>query len=122
MRTTWTIGRPAARNACARPVIVGSAADEPGISSGWPAGVSRCTPLVLAAEARDLDALSGGRLILGLGTGTQRMQRDWHGLDGEHPAPRMEELIGLLRRLWRLHEGPIAHEGRFYRLNVQPTA
>jgi alkanesulfonate monooxygenase SsuD/methylene tetrahydromethanopterin reductase-like flavin-dependent oxidoreductase (luciferase family) len=51
------------------------------------------TPLVLAAEARDLDALSGGRLILGLGTGTRRMQQDWHGLDGEHPASRMEELV-----------------------------
>jgi probable F420-dependent oxidoreductase len=80
------------------------------------------TPLVLAAEARDLDALSGGRLILGLGTGTRRMQRDWHGLDGEHPAPRMEELVPLVRRLLRLHEGPVEHEGRFYRTVVRPTA
>jgi probable F420-dependent oxidoreductase len=80
------------------------------------------TPVVLAAEARDLDELSGGRLTLGLGTGTKRMQQDWHGLDGEHPASRMEELVPLLRRLWKLHEGPIEHEGRFYRLNVKPTA
>ena len=80
------------------------------------------TPLVLAAEARDLDELSGGRLTLGLGTGTRRMQQDWHGLDGEHPATRMEELVPLLRRLWRLGEGPIAHDGRFYRLHVKPTA
>src|SRR5256884_4785852 len=80
------------------------------------------TPLVTAAEARDLDELSGGRVTLGLGTGTRRMQQDWHGLDGEHPASRMEELVPLLRRLWRLHEGPIEHEGRFYRLRVQPTA
>jgi probable F420-dependent oxidoreductase len=80
------------------------------------------TPLVLAAEARDLDALSGGRLILGLGTGTRRMQRDWHGLDGEHPAARMEELVPLLRRLVRLDEGPLEHEGRFYRAVVRPTA
>jgi probable F420-dependent oxidoreductase len=80
------------------------------------------TPLVLAAEARDLDALSGGRLILGLGTGTKRMQRDWHGLDGEHPAPRMEELVPLVRSLLRLHEGPLDHEGRFYRTVVHPTA
>jgi probable F420-dependent oxidoreductase len=80
------------------------------------------TPLVLAAEARDLDALSNGRLILGLGTGTRRMQRDWHGLDGEHPAPRMEELVPLLRALLRLHEGPLEHEGRFYRTVVHPTA
>jgi probable F420-dependent oxidoreductase len=80
------------------------------------------TPLVLAAEARDLDELSGGRITLGLGTGTKRMQQDWHGLDGEHPASRMEELIPLLRRLWRLHEGSIDHDGPFYRLHVQPTA
>jgi probable F420-dependent oxidoreductase len=80
------------------------------------------TPLVLAAEARDLDELSGGRMTLGLGTGTRRMQQDWHGLDGEHPAGRMEELVPLLRRLWRLHEGPIEHDGRFYRLHVRPTA
>jgi probable F420-dependent oxidoreductase len=80
------------------------------------------TPLVLAAEARDLDVLSGGRLILGLGTGTQKMQRDWHGLDGEHPAPRMEELVPLLRALLRLNEGPLEHEGRFYRTVVHPTA
>jgi probable F420-dependent oxidoreductase len=80
------------------------------------------TPLVLAAEARDLDTLAEGRLILGLGTGTKRMQRDWHGLDGESPALRMEELVPLVRRLIRLHEGPLEHEGRFYRTVVQPTA
>ena len=80
------------------------------------------TPVVLAAEARDLDELSAGRITLGLGTGTRRMQQDWHGLDGEHPASRMEELVPLVRRLWRLHEGPVQHEGRFYRMNVQTTA
>jgi probable F420-dependent oxidoreductase len=80
------------------------------------------TPLVLAAEARDLDELCGGRLTLGLGTGTRRMQQDWHGLDGEHPASRMEELVPLVRALLRLDRGPIDHEGRFYRLKVKPTA
>lgn len=80
------------------------------------------TPIVLAAEARDLDVLSRGRLILGLGTGTQKMQREWHGLDGEHPAPRMEELVPLLRRLVALEQAGLEHSGRFYRLNVHPTA
>jgi alkanesulfonate monooxygenase SsuD/methylene tetrahydromethanopterin reductase-like flavin-dependent oxidoreductase (luciferase family) len=50
------------------------------------------------------------------------MQQEWHGLDGEHPASRMEELVPLLRRLLRLHEGPVEHEGRFYRVRVRPTA
>jgi probable F420-dependent oxidoreductase len=80
------------------------------------------SPLMLATEARSLDELSGGRLILGLGLGTKRMMEDWHGLPGDAPAVRMEELVPLLRRLWRLHEGPVAHEGRFYRCNVVPTA
>ena len=80
------------------------------------------TPVILAAEIRDLDSLSGGRLTIGLGTGTKRMQRDWHGIDGEHPAPRVEELIPLVRRLINLCDGPVVHEGRFYNVRVTPTA
>jgi probable F420-dependent oxidoreductase len=80
------------------------------------------TPLVLATEARSLDELSGGRLALGLGTGTTRMMADWHGVDPAGPASRMEELLPLLRRLWRLHEGPVRHDGRFYHVDVAPTA
>lgn len=83
-------------------------------------GVGR-SPLTLAAEARDLDEISDGRLVLGLGNGTRRMISDWHGLDGDAPAVRMEELVVLLRRLWRLHEGPVEHEGRFYRVRIAPT-
>lgn len=83
-------------------------------------GVGR-SPLTLAAEARDLDELSDGRFVLGLGNGTRRMISDWHGLDPAAPALRMEELVGLVRRLWHMHEGPVEHEGRFYRLNFRPT-
>jgi probable F420-dependent oxidoreductase len=80
------------------------------------------SPLTLATEARSLDEVSGGRLTLGLGTGTRRMMSDWHGTDPEGPASRMEELVPLLRRLWRLHEGPVSHHGRFYDLDITPTA
>ena len=84
-------------------------------------GVGR-SPLVLATEARDLDELSNGRLVLGIGNGTKRMMGDWHGVpDTSAPALRMEELVMLLRRIWNLHEGPIHHEGRFYRMNLTPT-
>jgi probable F420-dependent oxidoreductase len=79
------------------------------------------SPLVLAAEARDLDELSDGRLVLGLGTGTRRMMEDWHGASSESPAVRMEELVPLLRRFWTLDKEGIDHEGRFYRTRLVPT-
>jgi probable F420-dependent oxidoreductase len=80
------------------------------------------SPYVLATEARDLDEVSGSRLVLGLGTGTRRMMRGWHGADPEAPAVRMEELVPLVRRFWRLDREPIEHEGRFYRVSLSPTA
>jgi probable F420-dependent oxidoreductase len=81
------------------------------------------SPLILANEARGLDEISGGRLVLGLGTGTKGMQIGWHGVqDPESPAVRLEELVPLLRRIWRLHEGPVRHEGRFYSMNLTATA
>jgi probable F420-dependent oxidoreductase len=83
-------------------------------------GVGR-SPLTLAAEARDLDEISDGRFVLGLGNGTRRMIGDWHGQDPAAPAVRMEELVVLLRELWRLHERPVHHDGRFYTLHLQPT-
>jgi alkanesulfonate monooxygenase SsuD/methylene tetrahydromethanopterin reductase-like flavin-dependent oxidoreductase (luciferase family) len=87
------------------------------LGSGIMYGVGR-SPLMLAAEARDLDELSHGRFVLGLGNGTRRMISDWHGLDGSAPAVRIEELVPLLRRVWRLAEAPVDHEGRFYRLRI----
>jgi alkanesulfonate monooxygenase SsuD/methylene tetrahydromethanopterin reductase-like flavin-dependent oxidoreductase (luciferase family) len=89
------------------------------IGSNIAYGVGR-SPLIWAAEARDLDELSGGRLILGLGNGTPTMMANWHGASGEAPAARMAELITVLRKLWRLHEGPVHHEGRFYTLHIAP--
>ena len=81
------------------------------------------SPLILANEARGLDEISGGRLVLGLGTGTKGMQIGWHGVsDPESPALRLEELVPLLRRIWKLNEGPVKHEGRFYSMNLTATA
>ena len=91
------------------------------IGSSIAYGVGR-TPLMWAAEARDLDELSAGRIVLGLGNGTKRMMEDWHGVSGDAPAVRMEELIEVLRKLWRLDEGPVHHDGRFYRVHLTPTS
>jgi probable F420-dependent oxidoreductase len=84
-------------------------------------GVGR-SPLMWAAEAKDLDELSAGRVILGLGNGTATMMERWHGVSGEAPAVRMEELVTVLRKLWRLDQGPVHHAGRFYNVDLRPTA
>ena len=79
------------------------------------------TPLLTVAEARDLDELTRGRFVLGVGTGTRQQVAAWHGLEADHLAPRLEELVPLLCRLWRFREGQFSHQGRFYRLSLRPT-
>src|SRR5262249_5886588 len=79
------------------------------------------TPLLTIAEARDLDELAAGRFVLGLGSGTRQQVEAWHGQDAGHLAPRLEELVPLLRELWRFREGEFSHQGRFYRVRLKPA-
>ncbi|MCW2889504.1 MAG: 5,10-methylenetetrahydromethanopterin reductase [Streptosporangiaceae bacterium] len=110
------------RSAIVSVAAMAAATQRIGVGTAIAYAVGR-SPLVLANDARFLDEMSDGRLTLGLGTGTRRMMEGWHGMkDPDGPATRMEELIPLLRRLWRLHEGPVKHEGRFYSVGISPTA
>jgi probable F420-dependent oxidoreductase len=108
------------RSATIPMAVIAGATSRVAVGSNIAYGVGR-TPLIWAAEARDLDELSGGRLILGLGNGTPAMMQRWHGVSGEAPAARMRELVPLLHQLWRLHEEPVDHDGRFYTVHVAPT-
>jgi probable F420-dependent oxidoreductase len=110
------------RSAIVSVAAMAAATTRIGVGSAIAYAVGR-SPLVLANDARFLDEMSDGRLTLGLGTGTRRMMTGWHGVkDPDGPASRIEELIPLLRRLWRLHEGPVQHGGRFYSVDITPTA
>lgn len=110
------------RSAVVAVAAMAAATERIGVGTAIAYAVGR-SPLVLANDARFLDEMSQGRLTLGLGTGTRGMMVGWHGVsDPDGPATRMEELVPLLRRLWRLHEGPVQHEGRFYTCNITPTA
>ncbi|WP_181309670.1 LLM class flavin-dependent oxidoreductase [Nocardioides campestrisoli] len=56
------------------------------------------SPMVTALEALDLDELSGGRFILGLGTGVQRLNEDWHHARWGKPVPHLREVVRNVRR------------------------
>ena len=77
------------------------------------------TPLLHASAAMDLDELSGGRMVLGLGSGTKRMNEDWYGVPFAAPAERMEELVRLLRTAFEAQKGGgFRFDGKHWRLNV----
>jgi probable F420-dependent oxidoreductase len=77
------------------------------------------TPLLHASAAMDLDELSDGRMILGLGSATRRMNEDWYGVPFSAPAARMTELVRLLRTAFAARQGGgFRFEGEFWNLNV----
>jgi probable F420-dependent oxidoreductase len=77
------------------------------------------TPLLHASAAMDLDELSQGRFVLGLGSATRRMNEDWYGVPFAKPAARMEELVRLLRAAFAAHKGGgFRWEGEHWKLHV----
>ncbi len=79
------------------------------------------SPWVLALTALDLDAMSEGRFVLGLGTGLKRINERWHGIAYGKPTPHIREVVQLIRLITqRAHGGePIKFSGQFYTLDIQ---
>jgi alkanesulfonate monooxygenase SsuD/methylene tetrahydromethanopterin reductase-like flavin-dependent oxidoreductase (luciferase family) len=76
-------------------------------------------PLVHATAAMDLDELSGGRMVLGLGSGTRRMNQDWWGVPFAKPAARMRELVQVIRAAFGAANGfGFRFQGQFWDLKI----
>lgn len=69
-------------------------------------------PVVLAKELATIDAIAGGRMILGVGAGWMAEEFDAVDVGMEDRFARMDEHIELMRSAWR--GGVSAHRGRFY--------
>lgn len=74
-------------------------------------------PVNVGRMAQQLDALSGGRFVMGLGAGWYPDEHEIYGLD--FPAPperydRLEEAIALMKELWYSESGSFS--GRHYRI------
>src|SRR5262245_44242980 len=66
------------------------------------------TPAMTAMTAMTLDALSGGRFILGLGPSGPQVVEGWHGVAYGKPLTRTREYIQIVRKILA-REAPVEH-------------
>ena len=59
------------------------------------------TPALVAMTAMSLDAMSGGRFLLGLGVSGPQVIEGWHGIPFTRPLLRMRETIEIVGRAIR---------------------
>lgn len=55
------------------------------------------TPAMLAMSAMSLQALSGNRFVLGIGTSGPQVMEGWHGVRFDRPIRRTRETIDIIR-------------------------
>jgi probable F420-dependent oxidoreductase len=75
------------------------------------------SPMETAQTAWDLQSLSDGRFILGLGTQVRAHVERRFSMPFDRPAARLREYVLALRAIWGSFqtEGPLRFEGEFYR-------
>ena len=71
------------------------------------------SPATVAATVATLDLLSGGRVLLGLGTSGPQVAEGWHGQAFGKPLGRTREYVSIVREILR-REGPLEHHGEHY--------
>jgi alkanesulfonate monooxygenase SsuD/methylene tetrahydromethanopterin reductase-like flavin-dependent oxidoreductase (luciferase family) len=74
-------------------------------------------PVVLARQAADVDRLSQGRLVLGVGIGDDAREFEQLGLPFPSPAERHEALgesIEIVTRLWG--DSPVTYRGKHFQI------
>lgn len=69
-------------------------------------------PFLLAKSAASLDRLSGGRLILGCGTGYLKEEFDAMGVDFDERNALFDESLEVLRQTWK--SGSVVYRGRHF--------
>jgi probable F420-dependent oxidoreductase len=84
------------------------------------------SPFETAMAAIDMDRVSGGRFVLGLGASILDWTRGVFGVGEHRPLEHLRETVAAVRHLVRgAHRGLAPFEGRYYRADfraLQPTA
>ena len=79
------------------------------------------SPFLTGLSAVDLDELSGGRLVLGVGPGNVHINDWFQGLDTERPLTKMREYVEIVRRMVRTPMGgEVRYEGKIHRMRWEP--
>ncbi len=76
------------------------------------ASVSFHNPAVMAKMAADVDAISGGRLIVGLGAGWNETEYRAYGLPFDHRVSRFADAFSIIRGL--LRDGRVDYRGTYH--------
>lgn len=72
------------------------------------------SPSVIAMGAATLDTISDGKLILGLGTSSDLIVQNWHGIAFKDPVLRMQECVEIIRLI--LSKNKVNYNGKFFHL------
>ena len=73
------------------------------------------SPANTAMTAMTLDALSGGRFILGLGTSGPQVVEGWHGVAWHKPLTWQREYLTIVKQVLA-REAPVTFQGERYRI------
>jgi len=76
------------------------------------------TPALTAMTAAGLDAVSGGRFVLGLGSSGPQVIEGWHGVPFDKPLTRTREIIDICRLVWKRER--VVYDGDAYTLPLPP--
>jgi F420-dependent oxidoreductase-like protein len=71
------------------------------------------TPAATAMTAATLDVLSGGRVLLGLGTSGPQVVEGWHGEPWGKPLTKTREYVSIVRDVLA-RRAPLEHHGEHY--------
>ena len=77
--------------------------------------MSARTPSCAAMTAMSLQAMSGGRFLLGIGPSGPQVIEGWHGEVFGKPLKRTREYIEVIRRIFA-REKPLEFDGEFYQI------
>jgi alkanesulfonate monooxygenase SsuD/methylene tetrahydromethanopterin reductase-like flavin-dependent oxidoreductase (luciferase family) len=83
------------------------------------------TPAMLAMTFATLDELTGGRMVIGLGSSSANVVEHWHGLRFKQPLRRIRETIEIINQI--IAGDPLTFEGEVFsvrrglRLQFEPV-